>query len=85
MSKFLCVCGTPISTSGPIPNPDEWRFLSDVEFDAISGSVDAEAVYRQTRAFYRCPVSGHLWIFWEGFDGPPIAYEPIDAEIAERE
>lgn len=78
MSKFLCVCGTPISTSGAIPNPAEWRFLSDVEFDSITGTIEAEEVYRRTRAFFRCPVSGHLWVFWDGFNAPPNAYEPLD-------
>lgn len=82
MAKFLCVCGTPISTSGGIPNPDEWRFLSDIEFDSITGTVEVEAVYRRTRAFYRCPTSGHLWVFWDGFDAPPKAYEPLEMDIA---
>lgn len=37
MAKFLCVCGHPLSTSGTIPNPDEWRCLSDADFEALYG------------------------------------------------
>ncbi|MEA2435263.1 MAG: hypothetical protein QOG54_2720 [Actinomycetota bacterium] len=25
---------------------------------------------------YRCPVSDHLWVFWDGFDVPPKLYSP---------
>lgn len=82
MAKFLCVCGTPISTSGAIPNPHEWHLLSDVEFDTLLESVDAEDPYIQTRTFYRCPVSGHLWVFWNGFDASPKVYEPLDIDMA---
>jgi hypothetical protein len=77
VGKFLCVCGTSISTSGGIPNHNEWRFLSDDEFDQFHGQVDAGEVYRSTHIFYRCPVSGHLWVFWDGFDSEPTGYAPL--------
>lgn len=76
MAKFRCVCGQMISTSGPIPNPHEWRVLSDTDFDAFTGPVDAEKIYRASRCLYRCPDCGHLWIFWDGFDRPPHLYRP---------
>lgn len=76
MAKFLCVCGETISTSGSIPNPNEWRLLSDSEFDAYQGLVQAEDVYRATTIMYRCPASDHLWIYWQGFDQPPSLYSP---------
>lgn len=76
MAKFLCVCGHPISTSGPIPNPDEWRSLSDQDFDAFDGLVQAEDLYQQATIMYRCPASDHLWIFWRGIDETPRLYAP---------
>ena len=78
MAKFLCVCGHPLSTSGPIPNPDEWRCLSDADFDAFQGHVQAEDLYVQSTIMYRCPVSGHLWIFWNGIDERPALYAPTE-------
>jgi len=82
MAKFLCVCGHQISTSGSIPNSDEWRLLSDVRFDGFHGQVDAEDVYRATTIMYRCPASDHLWIYWDGFDQPPSVYQPIQVPSA---
>jgi hypothetical protein len=76
VAKFRCVCGHVISTSGGIPNPDEWRVLSDIEFDQLSGLVDVEELYRRMLIMYRCPVSDHLWVFWDGFDVPPKLYSP---------
>ena len=78
MAKFLCVCGHPLSTSGSIPNPDEWRCLSDAHFEAFTGLVDAEDLYLQSTIMYRCPASGHLWVFWKGIDEPPSVYAPME-------
>jgi hypothetical protein len=74
VAKFLCVCGHTLSTSGAIPNPDEWRCLSDAGFDAFEGVVNAEDLYAQSTIMYRCPASGHLWIFWKGIGEPPGLY-----------
>ena len=76
MAKFRCVCGQSISTSDEIPNPNEWRLISDIEFDDVNGPIDAEALYQRMRIMYRCPVSDHLWVFWDGFDAPPKLYAP---------
>ena len=76
MAKFRCVCGEVISTSGEIPNPCEWRSLSDIAFDSYSGHVDVEALDRATTIMFRCPRSGHLWFFWDGIDAPPSVYSP---------
>ena len=76
MAKFKCVCGHTLTTSGGIPNPDEWRCLSDTDFDAFAGVVDVEAVYRRTTIMYRCPESDHLWVFWDGLDRPARLYSP---------
>jgi hypothetical protein len=34
MAKFRCACGEVITTSGAIPNPNEWLYISDVASDA---------------------------------------------------
>jgi hypothetical protein len=72
MSRFLCICGYQIRTSGDVPNPLEWHLLSDQDFDAFHGLVKAEDVYRATTIAYRCPDSGHLWVFWNGLDAEPV-------------
>lgn len=77
MARFRCVCGEVIVTSGEIPNPLEWRCLSDVEFDEFQGLVEAEEIYRRSTILYRCPRSDHLWIFWRGFGNPPTLYAPV--------
>ncbi len=77
MAKFVCVCGTEIRTSGDIPNENEWKLFSDVEFDQYSGQVDVEKLYLAGTIAFRCPVSDHLWIYWDGFDKTPQLYEPI--------
>lgn len=76
MARFQCVCGEQIRTSGGIPNPLEWRLLSDSDFDAFHGLVNAEDVYAATTIAYRCPRSGHLYVFWHGFDENPTLYTP---------
>jgi hypothetical protein len=50
--------------------------ISDIDFDALSGTVDVEELYRSMRILYRCPVSDHLWVFWNGFDAAPTLYTP---------
>ena len=76
MAKFRCVCGESISTSGSIPNPLEWELISDTDFDAFTGLVQAEDIYQAATMMFRCPKSDHLWIFWRGIDQPPTLYSP---------
>jgi hypothetical protein len=86
MARFDCVCGQVIHISGYIPNPVEWQLLSDVQFTAFfekgdekgDGSVDVGDLYMETTSMYRCPRSGHLWIFWDGFDAAPALYSPTE-------
>jgi hypothetical protein len=75
MAKFLCVCGHRLSTSGDIPNPDEWECLSAVDFTAL-WDLGAEDPYMRSTIMYRCPVSDHLWFFWKGIEEPPVLYAP---------
>jgi hypothetical protein len=88
MAKWLCLCGQTIRSSGAISNPDEWRLLSDVDFERFDGTVDAEEIYLATTIAYRCPASDHLWIFWNGIGRAPSIYAPaptpqgwLDAEL----
>lgn len=76
MAKFKCLCGQTIETSGLIPNPHEWRIISDIDFDAFSGLVQADDLYRSSAIMYRCPKSDHIWIYWHGLDDEPTAYSP---------
>ena len=50
--------------------------MSDIDFDTVYGTIDAEQLYQRMTIFYRCPISDHLWIFWSGLDSPPTLYEP---------
>lgn len=76
MAKFRCVCATIIQTSGEIPNPLEWKMMSDSKFEAFDGLVDAEEIYRACDSFFRCPTCGRLWVFWNGVDEEPQCYAP---------
>jgi hypothetical protein len=76
MAKWLCVCGQVIRSSGNIPNPQEWLLLSDAEFEAFDQPIPTHELYLKARHVYRCPVSDHLWIFWDGPEGPPRLYAP---------
>lgn len=62
-----------------MPNKLEWLCMSDVAFDEYGGRFDVENRYMQMVSFYRCPVSDHLWFFWDGFDAPPVLYERVSA------
>jgi len=76
MAKFRCVCGETISTSGPIPNPDEWQCISDREFHDLPDSTDVWELYRKMKVIYRCPASDHIWAFWDGLENEPYLYAP---------
>lgn len=82
MAKFVCVCGQVLSTSGSIPNPDEWHIVSDEALEPIWESGAVDDVYRISTFVYRCPKSDHLWIYWDGWELPPTLYSPEPAERA---
>ncbi|MFC5267663.1 hypothetical protein ACFPJ1_36580 [Kribbella qitaiheensis] len=76
MAKWLCACGTTIRSSGEIPNPMQWMLMSDQDFDAFSGLVQAEDVYMGMTIAFRCPTCDRLHIFWRGMDDDPVVYAP---------
>jgi hypothetical protein len=75
MPAIRCKCGEVIRY-GEIPNPVEWLFISDTEFDAFSETIEAEALYRQMNSFLQCPACKRLWMFWNGFNSDPTEYLP---------
>ncbi len=78
MAKFLCVCGEQIRTSGDIPNPQESLLFSAAQLIELPDPAPYETMYTAGTLLYRCPRSGHLFIFWDDIDGPPQMYQPVD-------
>jgi hypothetical protein len=81
MARFPCVCGYIIRTSGAISNPDELRVYRDDAFDPFferGETAPVADVYGAATLAYRCPESGHVWIFWDGFDREAILYTPTE-------
>lgn len=76
MPGMQCRCGA-ILRYGELPCPIEWRIISDVDFDAFSGMVDAEDVYRAARGALRCPECRRLWVFWNGWGEEPEELVPF--------
>ena len=76
MAKWLCACGTTIRSSGGIPNPSQWMLISDQDFDAFTGLVQAEDVYTNMTVAFRCPTCDRLHIFWQGMSEDPVVYAP---------
>lgn len=73
MPSILCRCGERLRY-GDIPNPIEWLMISDCDYDAFHGAVDAEALYAAMRSALKCTACERLWIFWDGFANDPRAY-----------
>lgn len=84
MAKFTCVCGTELRTSGLIPNPVQWNLIADKDISdqMWNNDVDFGEVYSSMTMMFRCPVSDHLWIFWEGITGVPRLYGPTSFDEA---
>lgn len=79
MPKRLCSCGETLNFS-PIPNPIEWRIISDVELDQFSGMVNTSDIIRASKILAICPDCGRVYIFWNGFSQPAQEYIPVDDE-----
>ncbi len=59
MANFLCSCGEQLSTSGSIPNPNEWHLIADRDFD-----IERDGTHLMTHAVlaWVCPACGRLWV-----------------------
>ena len=75
MPSILCRCGE-VLRYGEIPNPIEWLFISDKEYDECSEKIDAEELYRKMRSILECSACGRIYMFWDGFKGLPSCYVP---------
>lgn len=81
MSKLLCKCKKTINISGDIPNKDEWLLISDINFDHFQGVIKAEELYKEMKSLFICKNCKRLWIFWKGYDNPPICYEACKEKV----
>ncbi|MEQ7125373.1 hypothetical protein ABN034_12725 [Actinopolymorpha sp. B11F2] len=63
-----------IQSSGAIPNPSEWLLMSDRDFDAYAGMVQADDVYQAMTHGFRCADCGRFHVFWSGLDHDPTVY-----------
>lgn len=77
MPKLVCRCSNIIDL-GRIPNPCEWLYISDVEYDSFEGAIDAEDLYMAMKGAVKCDQCGRLWLFHNGYDAPPLCYKPED-------
>jgi hypothetical protein len=50
--------------------------ISDLDFEAFTGTVDAEDVYAAMSHAFRCQECGRLHVFWSGFGAKPTTYRP---------
>jgi hypothetical protein len=80
---WLCPCGNQIRSSGAIPNPQEWHFLSDADLSELFGEdehalgITPEDVLGRSQFAYRCDQCGRLHVFWDGIgEWPPAIYMP---------
>lgn len=76
MPAIKCKCGETLRY-GEIPNPIEWLFISDAEYDGSAGRIEAEELYRRMNSFLKCPSCKRLWVFWDGFECDPEEYLPL--------
>jgi hypothetical protein len=74
VGKFRCVCNYVISTSR---DDDGWLMVREREFEELEeAGCGTDGVYEKATRMYVCPVSGHIWVFWSGWDTPASCYEP---------
>lgn len=74
MPKVLCKCGHFINLSD-IPSPNQRLMISDVDYDKYWGKIDAEELFKEMTLVVVCPNCGRLYIYYDGFDKPPIIYK----------
>lgn len=75
MPSINCKCGERLKY-GEIPCPIEWLIISDESYDAYSGEIDSESLYRDMINMLKCPKCGSLLVFWNGFQFEPVLYAP---------
>lgn len=78
MSKFGCFCGETIRISGYIPNPIESLLVPAATRATLPDAELIDAFYDRAIHAFICPVSAHVWIFWNSLLGPMTAYQLED-------
>lgn len=73
MPKIICKCKEIIDLS-EIPTPNQYMFISDIDYDKFTGSIDSEDLYMEMNIMIKCPNCGRLHIYWDGFDNPSKIY-----------
>lgn len=49
--------------------------ISDNHFDKYwNTKIDAEQLYKEMRLIVVCPIYGRLYVYYNGFDKPPVVY-----------
>src|ERR1700722_20326604 len=74
MAKWLCMCGATLQASGPIPPPDGFYVLSEVDYDQHAGSAEFDYLPWAAGALV-CRSCGRLWVFWDGIDADASVYQ----------
>ncbi|MFC3194884.1 hypothetical protein ACFODZ_11595 [Marinicella sediminis] len=77
MSSIRCDCGERIFL-GQIPNPHQWKFISDDDLDKYSGMINIDEMYIEMSSFIKCPSCGSLWVFWNGWNSKPQKFVPSE-------
>jgi hypothetical protein len=88
MGTIRCPCGHLFS-DGDIPSPYEYNLIPDMAIEDLTKAViktiqqgeDIEArvsylIMSHGATTYKCPVCGHLLVFWEGTDKLAASYKP---------
>jgi len=84
MNKLACRCGETLRY-GTVPCPLEWLMISDhqrfeensvadLRADTITADLSVSELADTMTRLLRCPVCGRLWVFWSGYDQPPVEY-----------
>jgi hypothetical protein len=76
VSKLRCDCGEVLSISGPIPNPIEFKLLSDTQLDSFDETVDTHRIYMESTIGLKCQWCGRLGIFLSGVENRASCYKP---------
>jgi hypothetical protein len=60
-----------------MPNPIEFKLLSDTQLDSFDETVDTHRIYMESTIGLKCRRCGRLWIFWNGLENRASCYKPV--------
>ena len=79
MAGIECNCGYIIK-SNMIPSPNDWIFMSEVEYDKYSGLVDSEELYMAMGRMVMCPNCERIWLYRDGIPVSYISEKSVNSE-----